>query len=975
MKKRNSLLLKALLSGLFLLLLALPVSAVNSCPGCGKTSVEESSWATATDFLSNTTMLSDVPVKMMCFDAGTDEKTVENLMNRVYGGWNNPNLYISGSRWTSVANPPPSYSQGEPLTLTYSFVPDGTTVPDAPPPNGFGNQTNTINAMMTTKFGSVAAGKAKFAQAFAQWEALTGIHYVEETNDDGAALFSSAGSVGVRGDIRISACTMDGSSNVLAYNWFPNTGDMVLDNAESWQSSSNDYRFFRNVVTHEHGHGMGLSHVCPPNCVFLMEPFLCTAYNGPQHDDIRGAQRNYGDTNEPNDNTATATTLGSVPDGTTNITNVSNDDNSDTDYYSFTVPFGKQVTITMSPVGLTFEQCAQDTSCTCSGGMQTTTDDANLAVRLYDTNGTTILAEASSQVAGVNEVIANTALPAAGTYYIRVYADNTNAIQLYNLAFTISTNQAIGVTSPNGGESWDVASAHNITWNSVNVTGNVLVELNRDYGGVGSWETIIASTPNDGSQSWTVTGTTSSANCRARVTSISSPGISDISDANFTINGPSVTVHAPNGLDVIDGWSPYTVVWSSVALTGDFVVELNRSYPSISWENLGTFSSSGPDITFGGPATTSARIRVTSVSMPSAGDTSNGDFTITYVNAAPVIAHDQHGDAAAGSVTFTALITDDHGPIYAELNFRPVGAGSFTALAMPATGNPNEFAASPALTDGAYEYFIRADDGVNNSYSDTLDLDVETCSANIAFDDGTAEGYNYSIDTQYAWAIKYEAPGYPFMLCSFDVAIAKTHPDLDHSPIHSRVLLADGPLGSPGTVVWQENSGSIGNVIGGLPLTGVQWAKVITTDLLGDPILVPQAFYVAVDNPAIGEFEAFGRDDNTPSTNSYFYDGCESVWYNENDAHANAQGGQRMIRLSGASIEAPSELVIIPSGADIKLFWNETGAPFYHIYSSSTSDGTFATFVASTPDTFFTEVGVIAGTDMKFYQVSASATP
>jgi hypothetical protein len=189
------------------------------------------------------------------------------------------------------------------------------------------------------------------------------------------------------------------------------------------------------------------------------------------------------------------------------------------------------------------------------------------------------------------------------------------------------------------------------------------------------------------------------------------------------------------------------------------------------------------------------------------------------------------------------------------------------------------------------------------------------------------------------------------------------------------VLLADGPSGTPGTVVWQENSGSIGNIIGGLPLSGVQWAKVATTDALGEPILLGQAFFIAVENPVVGLFEAFGRDDNTASTNSYFYDGCESAWYNENSAHANAQGGQRMIRLSGASIESPSELVIIRSGGDIKLYWNETGAPYYHVFSSATSDGAFSTFVASTPDTFYTEVGVVAGTDMKFYQVSASAIP
>ncbi len=934
--------------------------------------IEGSLWANVTSYEAKRIATSGIAYQAFCFDPGTSEEDVINLLNRIYPDWNNPALYISSSRWTSTATGTTGV-QGEPTVLTYSFVPDGVTVPDG----GFGSQTNNINAMMASKFGSVANGKAKFRQLFNQWQALSGITYIEETNDDGAALHTSAGVLGVRGDIRISATPMDGNSGVLAYNYFPNTGDMVLDNAESWQASANDYRFFRNVCTHEAGHGIGLSHVCPADCQFLMEPFICTAYDGPQHDDIRGAQRQYGDSAETNDTPATATPFGNVPDGTTTLNNMSIDDNSDQDYYAFTVPVNRQITITASPVGMFFDQCAQTGPCTCAAAdTQRTSDDVNLSLRLYGTNGTTVLAEASANGAGVAETIANTGLPGAGTYYIRVYQGTTNAIQLYNLGFTVSAAivPTVTLTQPNGGQSWAVGSNQTINWTSANVTGNVNIELNRTYPG-GAWESLFANSANDGTQAWAVTGAATSANCRVRVTSINSPTATDESDANFTIILPTITVVSPNGGEVMNGELLQSVTWNSTGVTGNVNIELNRNYPAGSWTLLATVPNIGANLIFGPPATTAARIRLTSVNEPVAIDISDTDFTIAIVNDPPVIAHDEHGDVESGSTTFTAKVTDDDGPITTTLLYRTSGGSAFTSLNMPATGNPSEYAASFVTVEGAYDYFVQATDGANTVETDTFTFDVEDCPAAIVFDDGTAEGYNWANEVPFSWAVKYTPPAYPFLLCGFQVAIAKFNPDSAHSPITGRVILADGSAGLPGTVVFSEASGSVGNVVGGLPNGQVVWATVTTLDALGAPLVLGQPFYVAVDNPLQNKYEAFGRDENTASANSYFYDGCDSVWYAETDLVPNAQGGQRMIRLLGASIPAPTELVILPNGNDVILYWAGSGAPYYRVYSATTMGGPFTVLEGSTASTSFTDIGAFSGNDIKFYVVVSSATP
>lgn len=59
------------------------------------------------------------------------------------------------------------------------------------------------------------------------------------------------------------------------------------------------------------------------------------------------------------------------------------------------------------------------------------------------------------------------------------------------------------VTAPNGGETWLVSSIRTITWSTGN-GGKVTIELSRDNGA--SWETLFASTANDGREPWTVSG-------------------------------------------------------------------------------------------------------------------------------------------------------------------------------------------------------------------------------------------------------------------------------------------------------------------------------------------------------------------------------------------------------------------------------------------------------------------------------------
>lgn len=240
------------------------------------------------------------------FVPGTDPRFVQAItkaLHEKYGG---------GGDFTPIARWPGA--NGDPIELTWSFVPDGT------PLSG-----STLFAKMDGNYsgsGGRAAWIAFFTDAFARWDELTGIKFtrvvVENEADDGAP-WGQPGQPGLRGDIRIRATNLNNTS-LLAFAQLPNmigAGDITF-NADAWVNwQSTPWMTpagtgFERTTCHEIGHAIGLDHVFPSTSVIdtkLMtdvgQPVGESSY-GPQHDDLRGGQEFYGDFAEPNDSVATA---------------------------------------------------------------------------------------------------------------------------------------------------------------------------------------------------------------------------------------------------------------------------------------------------------------------------------------------------------------------------------------------------------------------------------------------------------------------------------------------------------------------------------------------------------------------------------------------------------------------------------------------------------------------------------------------
>jgi subtilisin-like proprotein convertase family protein len=371
---------------------------------------------------------------MPCMAPGTNLKIVE-----AFEGLNSGlEFFYANSYWSNTAAG--SHTRGAPMTLSWSIVPDGTALPSGA---GEPEAGSNLKARLNTIYGNEATWRPLFQRMFARWSAVSGVRYIEETNDDGTPINddgTNPGVAGVRGDVRIGGHPIDGNSNILAYNYYPNLGDMVIDTGDSFYNTiTSDSLRLRNVLAHEHGHGLGFRHVCPTDQTKLMEPFVSVNFDGPQLDDIQNAQRGYGDALENNDSHSGATDLGPLGNGTVSRSTVSLDGNNDQDFFRFSISDEKLLSATLRPTGGSYLNGPQSFNGTCTAG---TTFNASaqrdLQLTVLDNAGN-VVASIDGTTEGNNEVLPAIRLRfTTGPFLVRVSGDTLDRVQLYDLDLTLA---------------------------------------------------------------------------------------------------------------------------------------------------------------------------------------------------------------------------------------------------------------------------------------------------------------------------------------------------------------------------------------------------------------------------------------------------------------------------------------------------------------------------------------------------------
>ena len=165
------------------------------------------------------------------------------------------------------------------------------------------------------------------------------------------------------------------------------------------------------------------------------------------------------------------------------------------------------------------------------GGSNWTT----IATNVYQSN------TSNSQYGWSNPAVSGSVLIKVADYY------NSDLYGQSDAPYTMSPNNDIVVTSPNGGETLIVGTSHSLTW-ADNAINYCQIELSTDGGS--TWSYIDSYESSDGQYNWTVPNIPS-ANCLVRITDTDYYCKHDESDSVFAIEQPSPAVTYPNGGETV----------------------------------------------------------------------------------------------------------------------------------------------------------------------------------------------------------------------------------------------------------------------------------------------------------------------------------------------------------------------------------------------------------------------------------------
>jgi hypothetical protein len=142
----------------------------------------------------------------------------------------------------------------------------------------------------------------------------------------------------------------------------------------------------------------------------------------------------------------------------------------------------------------------------------------------------------------------------------------------------------ITLTSPNGGQVWDVGTSQSITWSSENVTSNVLIQL---YVNGTADRLITAGTSNDGSYTWSTAlpnNGLASNDCTIGISAMSGT-VYDFSNSDFAIRPQSFTATEPNGGEQWGIGDTERIEWTNPGGYANFALQVSRNGGS-SWSTI-----------------------------------------------------------------------------------------------------------------------------------------------------------------------------------------------------------------------------------------------------------------------------------------------------------------------------------------------------------------------------------------------------
>ncbi len=204
--------------------------------------------------------------------------------------------------------------------------------------------------------------------------------------------------------------------------------------------------------------------------------------------------------------------------------------------------------------------------------------------------------------------------------------DDVSVIDRSNTAFTISPNVTLTLTRPVGGETVFAGTKSVVKWTASATVASIDISYSTDSGV--SWTTAASGVKaSDGSYAWTVPNL-SSTTCRVKVVDSVTKAAS-ASTRDFIIKKPSITVTSPNGGEVIESGSKFTITWKAEGIDRvsiSYSTDGGNTSTNIDSDvdaAAGTYSWTVPSV-----SSTACAITVMSTALASLADASDAVFTI-----------------------------------------------------------------------------------------------------------------------------------------------------------------------------------------------------------------------------------------------------------------------------------------------------------------------------------------------------------
>ena len=278
---------------------------------------------------------------------------------------------------------------------------------------------------------------------------------------------------------------------------------------------------------------------------------------------------------------------------------------------------------------------------------------------------------------------------------VRVVAMDSSNVELTtapgdaSAGFTINSD-AVSVTAPASGNSWNGGTAQTIMWTTTGGADHYRLDLSTDGGS--TYPTLLsASTVGSASSyAWTVNNVSAAGTAKIRVVAYSSTNAvlaTGVSAAFSTVQS-TATVTAPNGGETINGGSTYSVTWSKTG--GAPYYRVSYAADGTNYSVLTSNSTASPySWTVPNTGTTTGRIKVEALAADGSTvistDTSDAAFTVLATSV--TVTAPNGGNILASGTSYNITWTVTGGADHYRVSYSSTGiGGTYTAQTSTATG-------------------------------------------------------------------------------------------------------------------------------------------------------------------------------------------------------------------------------------------------------------------------------------------------